>query len=847
MRGLIRRLAALALVLVMTVQPVIAAGEIDFGSLCPCMGRCDGIFRDLDEFVDAVRSGDTSELDMLEYPEAYMEMHGIVTEVFGDMVINPDRFSETDRYYAAWTYINSTVEENSIVWDEELPMFSRPMLTKQGSSLDCELNQHVIMKALGISMYCDDVGDPYPDKVVIDGKNYYSRPHEWEKELFLVNGNDWPFELEAEFSATAPTVEYGNYAPATEKEDGYVFIKGTGILIGYEGTDTELVFPDRTRVIKAGLFEGNESIRKAVFNEGLIDIGRRAFLGCTALEEIELPDGLMSLGFAGFARSGVKEAVIPASVVYGTCSFLESDIGRVTLAEGSGRVYEQMFDYCDNLSEVDIPTSVWHIGHRAFAYCTALKELDLSAHTCDLGQMAFSGAGLRSVKLPLISALQMGVFSHCTSLEEVIMQEGLVTIDNSFTYCISLGQVTVPASVVALSERAFIDTDYVIPRDLSFVCGEGSAAACYAETHGIPYVTDEALEPYFKPIVQDGLNKNSINYRIDYANRCALLTSSIDSELDFSQDGTLVIPDLIRYNNTLYPVTEIAEGALSSISMTGVRLPFMLRTIGKEAFWGSHLEELDFSDCRFLTEIGEGAFAYNQSLADIEWGEYLKTIGSEAFFGCFALKEVSIDGGIETIGESAFAQSGLEKVWIGENVEKICAGAFSNLEGDSRNGRCAVYFEGNAPEVDADGVGGFDGMVMLLRKDGAAGFDDVGFEGYSTGVYTENGSVALLDKIQFYSPEESGQRYVYIEAFHQKKNEEYRALVAFYDENGRMLACNVDYLYSANAYVKGSIQGRMDVPSNADCMEVFLVEYIDGSSEPVTCSLRYDISRAMAQ
>ena len=38
MKGLIRRVAVLALVLVMTVQPVLAAGEIDFGSLCPCLG-----------------------------------------------------------------------------------------------------------------------------------------------------------------------------------------------------------------------------------------------------------------------------------------------------------------------------------------------------------------------------------------------------------------------------------------------------------------------------------------------------------------------------------------------------------------------------------------------------------------------------------------------------------------------------------------------------------------------------------------------------------------------------------------------------------------------------------------
>ncbi|MBQ1270362.1 MAG: leucine-rich repeat domain-containing protein [Clostridia bacterium] len=847
MKGLIRRVAALALVLVMTVQPA-AALYIDGVYFCPCLGRYSYFFKDLPVLLEVIEMEEPSKLSKTNYPDIYRQMYSVITEVFGDMVINTDDYSPVERYYAAWTYIHHTVKEDSTIWYKDIPIFARPMLGKSGGNLGCVLSQYAILRALDLDMLTDFRGDPIRGCVIIGGVNYLSYPEKIDDELFLVNSADWPWGFSGDWFVTEePTISYSEYTPDTEIEDGYVFIKGTGILIDYEGTDTELVFPERTRMIKSGLFENNGNIRKAVFNEGLIDIGRRAFAGCTALAEIELPEGLMSIGEAAFAGVGIKELYIPGTVISGDKAFMETTVEKVTFGLGSQRVYPYMFDSCDQLADLRLPDSIWHIGEYAFRGCTALKELDMSENSCDIGRAAFKNSGLVSVKLPKLTVLQPQAFSFCSELCDVEMQEGLAYITDTFAGCLALGQVTIPSSVVAIHVNAFIDSNLNVSSDLSFVCGAESTASRYAETYDLPYTVDENMETFFKPLIKDGIFGGGVQYSIDHVNRCAVLYASSDEDIEKDDEGRLILPDFIRYEKNLYPVVEISDEALDDTTFSGIRLPVMLKTIGKNAFAGSDITKIDFSDCPFLEKLDGSTFMYCDKLEHIELGDHIKTIGEKAFYACFALKEFRSGSGLDTIGVDAFGESGLERVYLGENVKKIESGAFANLLGDSINSRCAIYFEGNAPELAENAFGSVPGAVMILRRPEGDGFGSEEYSEYSTGTYTDGGTVSLLDEIKIYEPETNGKRHVYIEAFHREKTEEYRAYVAFYDENDRMLGTSVAYLYSARAYVKGSVQKTMTIPEGSAFMEVFLTRYIDGSESPVTCSMLYDIREAMAQ
>lgn len=83
-------------------------------------------------------------------------------------------------------------------------------------------------------------------------------------------------------------------------------------------------------------------------------LGRRSFLGCASLREVQLSDGIKAVGVACFAGTGLRQVTLPASVV---------------------EVAEDAFYGCSELQRVDFGVGSWleRIGLRAFAG-TALGE-----------------------------------------------------------------------------------------------------------------------------------------------------------------------------------------------------------------------------------------------------------------------------------------------------------------------------------------------------------------------------------------------------------------------------------------------------------------------------------------
>lgn len=152
---------------------------------------------------------------------------------------------------------------------------------------------------------------------------------------------------------------------------------------------------------------------------------------------------------------------------------------------------------------------------------------------------------------------------------------------------------------------------------------------------------------------------------------------------------TLVVPGT---------VTRIENGAFSDCqNLTRIVLPRGLSELGEQPF----------SSCPRLThlEVEDGNPAYRSQegvLFDARGttlircpegraGSYsvpagVKHIGPWAFQGCEQLLHVSIPDHVETIGERAFYQAGLETVHVGRGVTQIGNAAF-----DNRHGRCGAW------------------------------------------------------------------------------------------------------------------------------------------------------------
>lgn len=118
---------------------------------------------------------------------------------------------------------------------------------------------------------------------------------------------------------------------------GYSVFRGSGI--------KEIEIPAGIEAIPNWTFMDCANLTKVVFHEGLTSIGSHAFENCTALEKVELPEGLTQLdGFTG----------------------------------------------CTNLKEITLPGTLESISSGAFNDCTALKSLVIPSSVTSV-KFAFKG------------------------------------------------------------------------------------------------------------------------------------------------------------------------------------------------------------------------------------------------------------------------------------------------------------------------------------------------------------------------------------------------------------------------------------------------------------------------
>ena len=100
------------------------------------------------------------------------------------------------------------------------------------------------------------------------------------------------------------------------------------------------------------------------------------------------------------------------------------------------------------------------------------------------------------------------------------------------------------------------------------------------------------------------------------------------------------------------------------------------------------------------TRIIEGAFAGDETLAEITLPDDIEDIGEVAFFGCTHLRSVILPENLKVIREEAFGESGLLEIVIPRSVERICEKAFFACP-DLR--RIEVWGKDTIIEVDAFG------------------------------------------------------------------------------------------------------------------------------------------------
>ncbi len=302
------------------------------------------------------------------------------------------------------------------------------------------------------------------------------------------------------------------------------------------------------------------------------EIATEAFLDCTALTNVHIPDSITYISEAAFKGcTGIQSIEIPDSV---------TSIGVAA------------FRNCNNLTSITIPDSVTSIGGYAFSWCTSLTSVVIPDSVTSVGGGTFYGcSNLTDVTLPRgITVIDADIFYNCSSLENITIPDSVTSIgDGAFFGCEALTSITIPSSITSIGHNAFgycpkLKNIYYTGTEeqwKAIIIGESNESLAsatinyYSESQplfdgnywhyvdGVP-----TLWPKSGELLEYTLNDEGTAYSITGIGECTYLN----------------IMPLSTYNGL--PVTSIGASAFEGCSnFMSIAIPSSITSIGEKAFY----------------------------------------------------------------------------------------------------------------------------------------------------------------------------------------------------------------------------------------------------------------------
>ena len=446
-------------------------------------------------------------------------------------------------------------------------------------------------------------------------------------------------------------------------------------------------------------YSGSLTIPETANGYTVISIDGHSFDGCSGLTSITIPETVTNIHDDAFSGCAFTEPI------YNSRFFVflpRSYVGEYVLPQTIKTICRYAFCDCYDLTSVIIPEGVIDIRGEAFYGCSSLTSLTLPESLTSIGGMCI-GCPVTSINIPeSLTSVGYGAFFGCSELKDPAY--------NSRFF------VRLPKSY---------EGGYVIPQTIETIC-DGAFNGC----SGLTSVT---ISKNVSSIGEMGLfgnatNLNTIivsaeNSNYDSRNSCNAIIEKATNTL-VAGCKTTVIP------NT---VTKIATSAFGDcIGLTSIIIPSSVTSTGDYVFQGctglttvemssnqATIEIGTFNGCASLTSINipdgvtciRGVAFSNSGLTSVTIPQSVTTIEGEAFSGCSSLTSITVESGnsyydsrdncnaiIETstnkliqgcantiipnsvtsIGDAAFANSGLTSITIPSSVTSIGGGTFDN-------------------------------------------------------------------------------------------------------------------------------------------------------------------------
>ena len=369
-------------------------------------------------------------------------------------------------------------------------------------------------------------------------------------------------------------------------------------------------------------------------------IGKNAFKGCTSVEEVTIPKGILT-------------------------------------------VSNSAFEGCSGLTDVTIAAKT--INAKAFAECKNLKAVKMEEGVTTIQGMAFANTQISAVTIPstLTTAgttkegtIEKGPFAgtmiatvHGQTEDSTEAQEGATILpetkkipDNLFLGCTSIIDVQIPETVTEIGQKAFKDASSV--ENVTFAVNTETGKVKGVEKIGISAfdgcssLQELVLPETVTEVLQGAFANEGALVKADMSRTASLKKWDKESFKGDTALAEVILP-------TAGGITAIPDGAFAGCTtLTGenLKIPKNIVTITANAFKESGLKKLYIPNQ--VTTIGASAFEACKNLEDVHISNNISIISQSTFKNCEKLEKIEIPVKVDQIGTNAFYGSGLKDVYI---------------------------------------------------------------------------------------------------------------------------------------------------------------------------------------
>ena len=461
-------------------------------------------------------------------------------------------------------------------------------------------------------------------------------------------------------------------------------------------------------VISDYAFAGNQKLKSVVLADTLYSIGQYAFAGCKKLKDVTINANKVKYGAYAFTGcESLKEFYVNSAVLPEGMFYECEDMENVTIGPDVNDIGVFAFR--------DTKISKFEISKDNKNYKVQTKDYILSADGKKLiavspltdGEFTYANTDNKQV-----TEISKGAFSHNQKITSVVMEKVTTVGDYGLASNKSLASISL-GTLKKIGEYAFFEaaitqvpefdqgakigkyafsytklSSVAIPDDteieegtfsecidlVTVVIGDDVEIGDYAfslnKDHAFKVVTyEENGKKLFKyvfssPLTSLTIGDNAVIGENAFSNAASLETVVLGENAELKKMAFYNTSSL--KNIDLSKAKSIGDYAISGdVYYACLDENMSVAAVDSDGYYrytyhGPLVESIDVSSAK---SIGEYAFSYCRNLVDVKLNSDINEIPKYAFAGCDALKTINLNN-IETIGEYAFMECGLEKIDI---------------------------------------------------------------------------------------------------------------------------------------------------------------------------------------